>query len=530
MIFETIAELAKALSENSVKSLDDSNFEKVLQAPLNLSELNLLSEAAKKNSSITHLHLKMEDKYDLFDTTGFYKALAKLPKLRTFQVFQRCSRSAGGTGHHCEINFSGIATLVQECKHLKSLEIQNDCHESVVRNIELMSEAISHHPSLEDIRLFGIQDSLENLENIFRAMATIKTLKRVDVEFDPAYNGAVDSCKHIHHVFQAPALETCGLEHFEFEGDAFASVIGANQSLKSLAMRHCRETCGQTVNIAKALSSHKTMTSCKLKWLQLGPEFCAAFSEGLAQNMVMADLKIEGVPEEQVACLRHIAAAIESNQALTRLFIKLEEYPIPLEFYQALSTALPQNSTLEKICLFPSTVPKGGYEALARGLAANSSVWRLEIGGAVDEPGGVVEIVHAAQTNKKLRIIVFHCSRGISRNQVIIALNGLAGNTTLEYLCLWTGMAGAEETSSLPDKNEEDEASLLEAVRKTYGLEWLHVSNCATLEKKSLDIILRLNGAGRRYLVEDNSRKLGVDVLTKVSKNLDCIFTLHSSS
>jgi hypothetical protein len=162
-----------------------------------------------------------------------------------------------------------------------------------------------------------------------------------------------------------------------------------------------------------------------------------AFCEGLAQNTVMTHLHLKDVPEEQITYLRQIATAIESNQALTWLEINQRGSSLPLDFCQALSLALTQNSTVEQISV---TVPE-------------------------DDLAGVVEIVKAAQTNKKLRKTV--CHSGISHNHQIIALNALAGNTNLEMS--WLEKLGGAIM------NEEDAAMLLQAVSNTYGMYTLKV-------------------------------------------------------
>jgi hypothetical protein len=227
------------------------------------------------------------------------------------------------------------------------------------------------------------------------------------------------------------------------------------------------------------------MVSCKFRLFGVGPEFYAAFFEGLAQNTVMECLFIE------------------------------DDLAIPLELYQALSTALFLNATLERLALKGRKIPKGSCEALALGLAANSSlVSRTIITDEEDECTGVVEIVKAAQTNKKLMDIRLSCG---DHDQQIVALNGLAGNTNLKTLTF-------RLNSPVHGVNEGSSDSLFAAAAKIYGLEDLQV-HCDTEIKTRLDIILRLNRAGRRYLVEKNERSLGVEVLTRVSDDLDCIFT-----
>jgi hypothetical protein len=215
MTFATIQELADALSEDSVKDLDGEDFEELLQEPLDASELDILAEAAKQNTSITSLYLTMQDKYDI-DTTAFYKALAKLQKLQTFYVVA----SVVAEIEYCGIDFSGIAALVREYRHLHVLHIAED--NGILRltrpwDTEVLAVAISNHPSLAEILLYNFEDSLENSENMFRAIATIKTLKAVYLT--SAHHGPFFSCNHLHYIFQAPALATCELLGLEFVGD-----------------------------------------------------------------------------------------------------------------------------------------------------------------------------------------------------------------------------------------------------------------------------------------------------------------------
>jgi hypothetical protein len=72
-------------------SLKESEVEKLLQEPLDASKVDLLAKAANKSTIINSLQWQMQVKYN-FDTTAFYKALAKLPKLQTFwnQFFWYC--------------------------------------------------------------------------------------------------------------------------------------------------------------------------------------------------------------------------------------------------------------------------------------------------------------------------------------------------------------------------------------------------------------------------------------------------------
>ncbi len=61
-------------------------------------------------------------------------------------------------------------------------------------------------------------------------------------------------------------------------------------------------------------------------------------------------------------------------------------------------------------------------------------------------------------------------------------------------------------------------------LKKNYALERMPIMN----EGGDVGAILRLNEAGRRYLVEDGSSiSKGVDVLSSVNSDLNCVFLLH---
>jgi hypothetical protein len=86
MTFLTIQELAKAFLEDSVISLKELEVKELLYNPLEPSKLNILAEAAKKNTSVAS-SLRWEMPYkNHHDIMAFYKALGKLSKLQTFQV------------------------------------------------------------------------------------------------------------------------------------------------------------------------------------------------------------------------------------------------------------------------------------------------------------------------------------------------------------------------------------------------------------------------------------------------------------
>jgi hypothetical protein len=222
------------------------------------------------------------------------------------------------------------------------------------------------------------------------------------------------------------------------------------------------------------------------------------------------------MPKQHLRLLYIIAAALESNQVLGALRIQTRGSVIPLNFYEALGKARSVNKALDTISIYSPEAPKGGCLALTRGLACHSSVRTLYMPCPEDDPARAVEIVKAAQTNSVLQEIIFRGECGIRHKDQIAALDESSGNRTLKTLWM--------KRENMPDMNKADAASLVQAVRKSYGLVELKV-NCDDKTAKQLGTILRLNAFGRRYIVEENTRKLGVEILAKVTGDLDCIYT-----
>jgi hypothetical protein len=100
----------------------------------------------------------------------------------------------------------------------------------------------------------------------------------------------------------------------------------------------------------------------------------------------------------------------------------------------------------------------------------------------------------------------------------------LQHNTTLKSLRL-QGCARLHWRNTLTHYEDKQMAALL---KKNYALESLPGIN---LKKRTSDVdaILRLNGAGRRYLIQDGSSiSKGVEVLSRVNDDINCLL-LHLS-
>jgi hypothetical protein len=142
-----------------------------------------------------------------------------------------------------------------------------------------------------------------------------------------------------------------------------------------------------------------------------------------------------------------------------------------------------------------------------------------KIGRAMTEAvrNGCIATVNMVRGNTCLERLDIE-THGISADSYLDALEKLHPNKTLKTLCLHPNL------ESFSDKEIK---RLISIVKENYGLEALD-ENVTVLDlKRELGAILRLNRAGRRYMIQDaGSIAKGVEVLSDVSDDLDCVF-LH---
>jgi hypothetical protein len=105
-------------------------------------------------------------------------------------------------------------------------------------------------------------------------------------------------------------------------------------------------------------------------------------------------------------------------------------------------------------------------------------------------------------------------------DEFLALVSALQRNTTLKTL----GYLYSEDYLTFFTYAELNQLVLI--LMKNYGLERL-VPDIACPDGRTIKAILRLNGAGRRYLIKDGaSISKGVEVLSAVNDDINCVF-LH---
>jgi hypothetical protein len=309
---------------------------------------------------------------------------------------------------------------------------------------------------------------------------------------------------------------------------------------------------------------------------------CRATANALMEGTAVTKLTFRGCAFHAGECTAIMASGLSRNTSVSHIDVM---FPPDQALFDALAAALPLNSTLQELSLrvFPSNDNPGthvDWSPIFLALGKNTGIKTLTVGdfGRMDESLSTAikdglelnETLESLQfmdarltddnsdfwcralsflrTNKALNSLIVHAHNGVTESCLSVfridIVTMLQENAALENLSILTWNAiKAEEyivlvtalqhnrtlktlhhkrnsTIRLTDDEDKQMAALL---KKNYGLE-----NIRDIGRVGdVGAILRLNEAGRRYLVQDGSSiSKGVEVLSAVSEEINCVF-LH---
>jgi hypothetical protein len=219
-----------------------------------------------------------------------------------------------------------------------------------------------------------------------------------------------------------------------------------------------------------------------------------------------------------------IASAFEENTTLTTFEMSPIPYYIDQAFYDAVAVSLLSNTTLQDLVI---SYPGASYpnsicvSSLLSALGMNKTLRKVHASGFSSVGGSVIPAVREGlEKNSTLEILELINFAHVTEPSFRIAVvDALQLNKTVKTLRICYG------TQNLTD---DEVKHLTSVVKKNYGLERLPDLDSSDDRMKDLRSVLRLNGAGRGYLLDGRGSVIsdGVGVLSAVSDDLDCIF-LH---
>jgi hypothetical protein len=496
------------------------------------SDIDAFVKLSEGNTSITKVRFyPFEKKGDdeLWKKIG--KGLANLKSLEHFIVKIALSNenseeetNAGEPMHRAD--FGILSHVLPYLRQIFSVMISTP---SVMRQREV--HALAHLTIKEFDR--GCDFPVDTLHLILSALATLPSLEVAILGNDLSENSHLKLPEAMKNLMLSPSLREVYFEEFTFSRRLCLALGDALQGGSNVALLRF-ETCsfpeGASHRVARALKQNTTLTTFILSGI-FSQAFYDAFAAALLINTTLTDLELE-IPDDEAeaALMTPVFLALGMNKGLKKLTINEYSSSVDVDgqVYLALRDGLEKNSTVEmlhiSICRFEdfadSLLP-----CILPFLRVSTTLKALKVMfGYVLDPSdphhvatSCLAIVAFLRENSSLETLEMHCHRGgMAPGTFMTALESVQMNTTLKELHI---------SPMIASFGKAEMNRVVSLVKKNYALIKLGEDFIAHDETGELGTILRLNQAGRRYLLDDaGSIAKGVEVLIDVRDDLGCLF------
>jgi hypothetical protein len=365
--------------------------------------------------------------------------------------------------------------------------------------------ALTTLPSLEHV-IFRLRETESEEQRVLRNLEPFKELLR------------------------APALRFVKFDSFYFTNElchATANALEEGSSITDIIFYYgCSFPDEGKAIIASALKTNSTVTDVQFLG-DCNEPFCNALAAALLCNSALQNLTVCLLEGAGGRWLCPIFLSLGMNTTLKSLSVSIFD-KLGDELCAAIRNGLAKNSTLEELSLYHVLPSDDNGAVSARNalsfLRTNSTLKSLTISFMRAQRESYVSafrleaVKMMENTFLEGLTIIDKYGSGIKIDGLLALISALQLNTTLKTLGF--------PASGFKIFTEDDVNKLVSILSKNYGLERL-VPDIPFADDGTVKAILRLNGAGRRYLIKDGSSiSKGVDVLSAVSDEIDCVF-LH---
>jgi hypothetical protein len=435
----------------------------------------------------------------------------------------------------CDPDWEIVARILGHVRNNIELVIRGNNTSTVDRwgteDVRGLSRAIYGNPMIQKFEP-GIAFPFESSGVLCSALATLPALDYVCLSHQEEFTELVlVNPEPLTELLRSPSLRFVVFRRFCFTralSRAVADALREGSAITTLNILLCSFSEGESAAmIAIALKRNETLKHFWFRNTTFDEAFCDAMAVSLLTNSTLQDMTLV-LPDDgnSSAWLPSVFLALGMNSGLKNLCINGHESNGPdladEQLCAAMVTGLGKNSMLESLHLNNSVLSDAdaasGRNALAF-LRTNNSLKFLvvEFGRHAIKSRVFVFRKQAAsmlEQNTSLESLTMQGTNTKIEDYRSV-LSALQSNTTLTCISL---QFGSMEMTNY-EANE-----LTSVVKRNYGLQHIRAIPNQWLE---LHAILRLNGAGRRYLVKDGSSiSKGVDVLSAVSDDINCLF-LH---
>jgi hypothetical protein len=397
-------------------------------------------------------------------------------------------------------------------------------HQWTTEEVRSFARAIHGHPTIRSFHF----DSSFPYEFLDMKSITCSNFALSEEE------SALTDLESLTELLRIPTLRTVHFCCFYFTPafcQAVANVLIENTAITNLKFSYCIFSAGECATImANGFTRNTSVISIRVV-CEFAESLVSALAMVLPFNSTLRDLSFSGVEHANDQDLSLVLLALEKNTAIKTLSIDVHGSIDDEPLCTAMKDGLKMNSTLESLDVSFFDVPNDA--ALWLGalsfLRTNKVLKCLTL--FINDYGTTTPYLSSFRMD-----IAVMLEENVSLERLSIRIDGteieaedytaiitvLQYNTTLKTLdfgpdlFLWYLTADADKQMAL-------------LLKKKYELESLPGLDLQYLENHEGDVgaILRLNGAGRRYLIEDGSCiSRGVEVLSAVSDSTNRVF-LH---
>jgi hypothetical protein len=487
--------------------------------------IDAFREASQYNTAVEEVHLRTqleeEDEEDDIDDDRYYELWDDMGRaLGNLQNLGMLSFKSFG-----DMDFRALACILRHTKHVSRIHISCPFRQNGRRAPEHIGDAIRWHPSLGEFKLNDISSG--NYDNLLSALATVPNLKSVDLRLASRPIAALlarlpqarFNADSLSQLMLSPSLRNVAFNGFSF-GDAhqqgFLDALSTESTVTDLSFSACQLSPPCIASIGDALKMNSTLSRLRVDAHSFDKACCNAIADALLVNKTLAKLHLSGrMVEGDSSYIEVVLSALQSNTKLSDLTVALWGTTYWNEtLSDVLRKSLEINSALKRLHLFGFLTDVTCLRLIPF-LVMNKALVELKMSGGREQLTAAVclEVASFLEGNESLTAL--DISTGPMSHPDRLATIAKLKNTTLLYLRLgWRdrNRVSAEETKALTAE-----------IKGNYRIEELDVCG-QNLWKGELGVVLRLNQAGRRCLIQDASLVNGVEVLNKVKDDLDCLF------
>jgi hypothetical protein len=503
-----------------------------------LKHIDCFVEASQGNSKVQKLCFRpsalIYHDDNVCDKLG--EAVGNLQGLKRLVISTRSTRF-GINGHHEDgiglpiRAWEKLARILSRVQQNVSIELYDNSDVWAAGDVRAFARVIRGHPMITH---FDSGKTLpvphESLDTLYSALATLPDLQSIQL-FNRRQHTRPEG-ESLTELLRAPALRSVDFGQ-QFFGvslftpgycQAIANAFMEGTAITRLKFTRCSFSAGECAAFAEAFSRNTSVSYIKIT-IPCDQALYSALTTALPLNSTLQELCLGDFshnPSTHVDC-SPIFWAIGKNTGLKTL--RLDYASMDESLCTAMQNGLGTNTTLEHLSSFLGYTRDDTAELWHRAfsfLRKNHALKSLRITLNSDVTKSRVaafrnNIAAMLQENESLETLSIHSDLWIKDKEYIALVAAHQHNTTLKALA-FNSFEGPQKLTRAEDKQ------MATLFKNNYAMESL---SDLYWESKAgnLGAILRLNQAGRRYLIEDGSSvSKGVEVLSAVRSDINCVF------